>query len=94
MQRAACHPALEQAPLLQVFDEEGQLAHRCHRRCVLPFEMHPAGKGFRCHRTFGCQLYRRLLTPRVNRRHPCCTRHPQHFRQNPRPATHQLPDLG
>ena len=49
MQRTTGHPALEQSPLLQVFDEKGQLAHPRlredrHRRCRLPFEVDTAGK--------------------------------------------------
>jgi len=68
MQRAARHKAVEQPRLLQVLDEERQLAHRRHRRRWLPLQVNPARKGLRCHRTFDRRLYRQLLTRRVNHR--------------------------
>jgi len=52
--------------------------------------VNPAGKSIRRHRSVFGQLYRRLLTRRVNRRSPC----PFISAKIGTPATPQLPDLG
>lgn len=41
MQGAVAHPGIEQATLLQVLDQKGQLPKRRHRRLRVPFHVHP-----------------------------------------------------
>ncbi len=63
-QRTVGNPVVEQPGLLQLFDEEWQLAERRHRCGGVPFHVHAPGKGIgnrRMLRNF------RLLTRRVNR---------------------------
>ena len=47
VQRAIRHLAVEQGALLEVFDEERQLAERRHRRGAVPFYMDAPGKPVR-----------------------------------------------
>src|SRR5204863_7862943 len=61
-QRAIRHPASEQSSLLQILDEEGQLAQRRHKPVAVPLDMHTTGK---CLRRRGKLLYRWLFTLRV-----------------------------
>jgi len=46
-QRAVRHPAVEQAALLQVVDEERQLPEWRDRRGRIPLDMNSAGEGVR-----------------------------------------------
>ena len=73
-QRAVRHPAVEQSGLLQILDEERQLAQRRHKPAAVPLDMHPTGK---CLRRRGKLLYRWLFTPRVRqkRRKSCAHAH-------------------
>src|SRR4051794_4900901 len=63
-QRAVRHPAVEQATLLQVFEEKRQLTERRHRLRSIPLDVHPTAERVGNRRPF---LYLRLLTRRVSR---------------------------
>jgi len=76
VQGTGCHPAVEQAALLQKFNEKGQLAQRRYRRCRLPFHMDPSGKGIQNNRR-SRRLAFRLLTQRVSQRHQLIPAHAQ-----------------
>ena len=77
-QWAVRHPAVEQATLLQVFDEERQLTERRHRLRSIPLDVHPAAERVGDRRPF---LHRRLLSPRVSQRNRQIFLHPQPFRR-------------
>jgi hypothetical protein len=64
VQRAIRHPAVKQRALLEELDEKRQLAERCHRRAVVPFNMNAPRKGVGHHRPGRHPLYHRLLTRR------------------------------
>src|SRR3954454_21130901 len=64
-QRAVRHPAVEQATLLQVFDEKRQLTERRHRLRSIPLDVHPTAERVGNRRPF---LNLRLLTRRVSQR--------------------------
>ena len=71
-ERAVRHPGLEQAGLLEIVDEEGELAERRDRRRGVPFDMDPAGKGVRgrgpC---INCWLFTRGVSDQI----PMCRAH-------------------
>src|SRR6476659_3452428 len=77
-QRAVRHPAVEQATLLQVFDEERQLAERRHRLRSIPLDVHPTAERVGNRRPF---LNLRLLTRRVSQRSRQIYRHLQAIRR-------------
>jgi hypothetical protein len=64
-QRAIRHPAVEQAALLEVLNEERQLPQRRDRCRGIPLDVDPAGKSIR-DRDRRPLLYLRLLTHRVS----------------------------
>ena len=90
-QRAVRHPAVEQAALLQIFDEERQLTERRHRLRRIPLDVHPTGKGVRGRGQF---LYQRLFTRRVSRPNSETYRHLQAIRRFAELRKVQLQHLG
>src|SRR6202008_2608851 len=64
-QRTIRPPAGEQSGLLQILDEERQLAQRRHQPVAVPLDMHTTGK---CLRRRGKPLYRWLFTLRVRQK--------------------------
>ncbi len=76
MQRAVGDEAVEQAALLEQFDEERQLAERRHRRATVPFHMDAPRKGVGHHRTSRHPLHHRLLTRREPPQIPALLAHP------------------
>ena len=66
MDQATRDPAVEQAGLLQVFDEERQLTERCDRRARVPLDIDTARVGIDWNRSRGDWLKQRLFTRRVS----------------------------
>ena len=62
-QRTIRPPAVEQAALLQILNEERQLSEQRDRRCGVPLDVNTAAKGIGDRRPL---LYLRLLTRRVS----------------------------
>jgi len=77
-QRAIRHPAGEQSSLLQILDEEGQLAQRRHKPVAVPLDMHTTGKCFRRRREL---LHRWLFTFRVRQKRRKSCVHAQQMRR-------------
>src|SRR3954471_7679042 len=77
-QRAVRHPAVEQATLLQVFNEERQLTERRHRLRSIPLDVHLTAERVGNRRPF---LNLRLLTRRVSQRNRQICRHLQAIRR-------------